>query len=84
VPVAPVFRLSRLSGSCWKASRRIAGRRGYPAMTLELVHGALVFYGEPPGVHAYCAEGQRLAEAQQGDSRQNNARLIAKLRRVRP
>jgi len=56
----------------------------YPALTLEQVHGALAFYlASRAEVDAYLHEGQRLAEAQQEDSRRSNADLIAKLRRAR-
>ena len=56
----------------------------YPVLTLEQVHGALAFYLANQGeVEAYLAEGQRLAEAQQEESRRTNADLIAKLRRAR-
>jgi len=55
----------------------------YPALTLEQVHGALAFYlANRAEVDAYLAEGQRLAEADQEDSRRSNADLIAKLRRA--
>ena len=56
----------------------------YPALTLEQVHGALAFYlANQAEVDAYLAEGQRVAEAQQEESRRTNADLIAKLRRAR-
>ena len=56
----------------------------YPALNLEQVHGALAFYlANQAEVDAYLAEGQRLAEAQQEESRRTNADLIAKLRRAR-
>src|SRR6202790_3561519 len=56
----------------------------YPALTLEQVHGALAFYlANQKEVDAYLAEGQRNAEVQHRQSRQNNAELIAKLQRAR-
>jgi uncharacterized protein (DUF433 family) len=56
----------------------------YPALTLEQVHGALAFYlANQREIDAYLAEGQRAAEAQQRQSRQTNAELIAKLQRAR-
>jgi uncharacterized protein (DUF433 family) len=56
----------------------------YPALTLEQVHGALAFYlANRAEVDAYLVEGQRLAGAEQEDSRRSNADLIAKLRRSR-
>ena len=56
----------------------------YPALTLEQVHGALAFYlGHQDEIDAHLAEGQRIANAQQEQSRKTNAELIAKLRRTR-
>jgi len=56
----------------------------YPALTLEQVHGALAFYlANQSEIDAYLAEGQHAAEAQQRQSRQTNAELIAKLQRAR-
>ncbi len=56
----------------------------YPALTLEEVHGALAYYLANQGViDAYLAEGERMAESQHAQSRDVNAELIAKLRRVR-
>ncbi len=57
----------------------------YHALTLEQVlHGALAFYlANQAKVDSYLADGQRLAEAQQEESRRTNADLIAKLWRAR-
>jgi len=56
----------------------------YPALTLEQVHGALAFYlANQQEIDAYLVEGQRTADAQQRQSRQTNAELIAKLQRAR-
>ena len=56
----------------------------YPALSLELVHGALAFYlANKEEVDAYLADGQRVAESQHRQSRQTNAELIAKLQRAR-
>jgi uncharacterized protein (DUF433 family) len=57
---------------------------GYPALTLEEVHGALAFYlANQKEIDAYLAQGQRTAESQHQQSRQTNAELIAKLQRAR-
>jgi uncharacterized protein (DUF433 family) len=56
----------------------------YPAVSLEQVHGALAFYLANQGeIDAYLADGQRTAESQHKQSRQTNAKLIAKLQRAR-
>jgi uncharacterized protein (DUF433 family) len=56
----------------------------YPTLTLEQLHGALAFYlGNQDEIDAYLAEGQRMAHAQQEQSRKTNAQLIAKLERAR-
>src|SRR3984893_18315491 len=56
----------------------------YPALTLEQVHGALAFYlGNQKEIDTYLTEGQRAAESQHRQSRQENAELIAKLQRAR-
>jgi len=56
----------------------------YPALSLEQVHGALAFYlANQEEIDAYLVEGQRAAESQHQQSRQTNARLIAKLQRAR-
>jgi len=56
----------------------------YPALTLEQVHGALAFYlANQDSVDRYLAEGQRIAAAQHAESRQANAKFIAKIRRAR-
>jgi uncharacterized protein (DUF433 family) len=56
----------------------------YPAVTLEQVHGALAFYlANRSEIDAYLLEGQHLAEQEHELSRQNNAELIARLRRAR-
>src|ERR1700730_16153871 len=56
----------------------------YPALTLEQVHGALAFYlANQKEIDTYLAEGQRTAESQHQQSRQENAELIAKLQRAR-
>jgi uncharacterized protein (DUF433 family) len=56
----------------------------YPAMSLEQVHGALAFYlANQREIDAYLLDGQRAAESQHQQSRQTNARLIAKLQRAR-
>ncbi len=56
----------------------------YPALTLEQVHGALAFYlRHRKEVDAYLAEGERTAALLHEQSRQENAELIAKLRRAR-
>jgi len=52
-------------------------------LTLEQLHRVLAFYlANRADVNAYLAERRRLVEAQQDDSRRNNADLIAKLRRA--
>jgi uncharacterized protein (DUF433 family) len=57
---------------------------GYPALTLEQVHGALAFYlGNQNEIDAYLATGQQDAELLHAQSRRTNAELIAKLRRAR-
>lgn len=56
----------------------------YAALTLEQVHGALAFYlANQKEIDAYLAKGERTAESQHEKSRQDNAELIAKLRRAR-
>ena len=56
----------------------------YPALTLEQVHGALAFYlANQKEIDKYLAEGQRMAQAHQEQSRKTNAELIAKLQRAR-
>jgi uncharacterized protein (DUF433 family) len=56
----------------------------YPAVSLEQVHGALAFYlANQREIDAYLADGQRTAESQHQQSRQTNAKLIAKLQRAR-
>jgi uncharacterized protein (DUF433 family) len=56
----------------------------YPALSLEQVHGALAFYlANQREIDAYLADGQRTAESQHQQSRQTNAKLIAKLQRAR-
>ena len=56
----------------------------YPALTLEQVHGALAFYlANQKEIDAYLVEGEHTAESQHSKSRQDNAELIAKLRRAR-
>jgi len=56
----------------------------YPAVTLEQVHGALAFYlANRSEIDGYLLEGQRVAEQENELSRQNNAELIARLRRAR-
>jgi uncharacterized protein (DUF433 family) len=56
----------------------------YPALNLEQVHGALAFYlANQIEIDAYLADGQRAAESQHQQSRQSNAKLIAKLQRAR-
>jgi len=53
-------------------------------LSLEQVHGALAFYlANQEEIDAYLVEGQRAAESQHQQSRQTNARLIAKLQRAR-
>src|ERR1700722_875739 len=50
----------------------------YPALTLDQVHGALAFYlGNQTEIDTYLAEGHRIANAQQEQSRRTNAELIA-------
>lgn len=56
----------------------------YAALTLEQVHGALAFYlANQKEIDAYLAKRERTAESQHEKSRQDNAELIAKLRRAR-
>ena len=56
----------------------------YPALTLEQVHSALAFcLANRKEIDAYLAEGERIAEFEQKESRQTNAGLIARLRRAR-
>ncbi len=56
----------------------------YPALTLEQVHGALAFYlGNQKEIDTYLAEGQRISESAQLQSKRSNAELIAKLERAR-
>jgi hypothetical protein len=56
----------------------------YPSLTLENVHGALAFYlANRVKIDRYLLEGQQVAEQEHQLSRQNNAELIARLRRAR-
>ena len=56
----------------------------YPALNLEVVHGALAVYlANENEIDAYLAEGERIAESQHAQSREVNSDFIAKLRRAR-
>ena len=56
----------------------------YPVLTLEQVHGALACYLEnQKEIDVHLAEGVRTAELQHEQSRQTNAKLIARLQRAR-
>ena len=56
----------------------------YPALTMEEVHGALAFYlANESEIDAYLADGEGISESQHAQSRDVNAKLIAKLRRAR-
>src|SRR2546427_752577 len=56
----------------------------YSALTMGDVHGALAFYlANEKEIDAYLADGERMAEIQHTQSRDANAELINRLRRVR-
>ncbi|MBI4874710.1 MAG: DUF433 domain-containing protein [Acidobacteria bacterium] len=56
----------------------------FPALTLEQVCGVIACYlANQRAVEDYLREGERLSGEMQAESRQRNAGLIARLKRVR-